>query len=90
MNRRDDIKIDLIDKITKAKALCNEVVTQHCLHSTVDPYSKNEDERLRAYDLCAHYPTWSQLLYCAFDLLDDAQKLAEELADIADGLSLKP
>ncbi len=84
MNRRVDIEISLIDKIAKAKALCNEVVTQYCVHSTANPYSKDEAERLRAYELCSRYPTWSLILHCAFDLLDDAQKLAEELADIAD------
>lgn len=82
MNRIEELEIELADKITKAKALCDEVLTHYCTGAKADPYSENANERRNADELCRFYPTWSTLLYCAFDLLADAEEIDAKLAEL--------
>lgn len=85
MSSIEDLEIELADKITKAKALCDEVLTQYCTDAKADLFSENEQEHANAYNLCRFYPIWSMLLYCAFDLLTDAEKINAKLAELCIG-----
>ena len=82
MSSIEDLENELADKITKAKALCDEILTHYCAGAKAAPFSKDENERNNADVLCRFYPTWSTLLYCAFDLLADAEKIDAKLADL--------
>jgi len=84
-----DFSNDLAYLITKARAICEEVTTQYCEYAKVDPFSADETERERAYYLCARYKTWSALLNCAFDLLQEAETMAESLVEKLDNLQLE-
>ncbi len=93
MNNTNKIPLDLGNDlsylITKARAICEEVTTQYCEYAKVDPFSTIETERERAYYICARYKTWSALLNCAFDLLHEAETMAESLVNKLDDLQLK-
>jgi hypothetical protein len=93
MNNTNNIPLDLSNDlaylITKARAICETVTTEYCEYANVDPFSKDEAERERAYYLCARYKIWSVLLNCAFDLLQEAETTAESLVDKLDELQLK-
>ena len=84
-----DLSNDLAYLITKARAICEEVTTEYCEYAKVDPFSKDESEREQAYYLCARYRTWSVLINCAFDLLQEAEMKAENLAVKLDELQLE-
>lgn len=84
-----DLSNDLAYLITKARAICETVTTEYCEYAKVDPFSKVEAERENAYYICARYKIWSVLLNCAFDLLQEAETTAENLADKLDHLQFE-
>lgn len=74
-----DLITELTDKVKKAQALCDEVLTQYCDRNALDPFSDNEDLRTHSKIVCALYPTWSELLHCVSDYLLSADEIIDRL-----------